>query len=130
MPDKSHVGMGAEHCPICLEAHNETVLLASRVNPRTRELDTPFEHGQHYHTGWSLCPEHAEMEKEYVALVAVNREPSPNDGPGEWDRTGENVHIRRDAWSKLFTLPPPEGPIGVISADAFEKIKEILHGDT
>jgi hypothetical protein len=96
---KSYVGMLVSVCPICGKLHDEEILLHKRfaeVLPRYTLRD------------YELCPEHAAMQIEYIALVETSNK--PGDGsmlkPSDAKPTGHYAHVRRTAASRLFNVPP------------------------
>lgn len=100
MTNKSHVGMGFSVCPICMKEHDEVVLLDTRL----RESLT-----DHMFMGWDLCPEHKEMEQEYIAFVEC-------EGGGdtitkiklhEAKRTGRIAHVRREVANNMLRANLP-----------------------
>lgn len=101
MTSKSHVGMGYDICPICGTKHNECVLLDKHLK-ETLERENQM--------AVALCPEHAAMRKEYIALVEVFNAPPSGDTlkPHEAQRTGQVAHIKRVAAKQIFNVPMPD----------------------
>lgn len=114
---KSYVGMSAHYCPICYKAHDEQVLLNTR-------LKDSFEDGTKYNLGWKLCPTHKAMEVEYIALVVVVKNERPT-GPEDAVPTGTYVHIRRSAWPNIFNTPAPKTPMAYCDQDTIDKLAKI-----
>ncbi len=100
MPEKSHVGMGHNVCPICGAKHNEVVLLDTRLRPTL----TPDEH-----LGYELCPDCAGRTGEYIALVAATTTVEAKEVKMEdAHRTGEIAWVRRTAAARIFNIAMPE----------------------
>lgn len=90
------VGMGHETCPICGVRHTETVLIHRQFGKVPKDSCT----------GLSLCPEHAAMTGEFLALVEAE---APTYGttlrPETAKRTGNIAHIKWDAADAIFNVP-------------------------
>lgn len=114
---KSHVGMGYQLCPICYEKHDKVVLL-------DRRLKDPLE--PESFTGFSLCPKHAAMQEEYVALVECsNSNVSGNLKPQDAKPTGAYAHIRRTVTDQVFNVPiPADIPFVYCEAGVIGKLKQ------
>jgi hypothetical protein len=104
MSDKSHVGMGFDLCPVCGAKHNEVVLLDRRLQDSLQRENF---------MGFSLCPEHAAMEAEYLALVEIKSggkssesRLKPEDVHNQ--RTGKVAHIRRTEVSHVLAVNIPD----------------------
>ena len=115
--NKSHVGLGCTSCPICGAEHSEVVLLNKRLRsslPRRQVIDI------------ALCPEHAAKVEEYAALVGIDTAKStqPYKPATVW-RTGEYVHIRRDAWPRIFNVPAPE-TFAYCDNETIEKLRQTM----
>lgn len=89
--EKSHVGMEYKICPVCHEKHDEVVLLDGRLKD-TLPLDMMM--------GYELCPKHAAMSEEYVALIEVTKD--PNQYPQSTQFTGATAHVRWEAADNIF----------------------------
>lgn len=111
--DKSHVGMGAHICPVCLEKHDEVVLLHRFLRPvlGTDEI-----------VGWELCPEHLQMYQDgYVALVEVENQPR---NLADAKRTGQIAHVRSEAWPHLFNVPLPPGGLCFVEKGTIDQLEK------
>ena len=118
MTDKSHVGMGFSVCPICGTKHDEVVLLDKHLQ-KTLERDNFM--------GYELCPEHAAMSVEYIALVECD-----NTGVGkslksaDANRTGQFAHVRRTAAKNILNVElPSDLPFVFAEVGVIETLKEI-----
>lgn len=113
-PDKSHVGMGHDLCPVCLKSTNETVLLDKRMRPT---LD------RYNFTGWSMCSEHQKMlDDGYVAIVETS---NPNPTLSNAVRTGQIAHIRKSVWPEIFNTSVPEQMLCFAPKEVLEFLKTI-----
>ena len=112
--EKSHVGMGYSICPVCCKKHNEVVLLDKRLQ-KSLNRDNFM--------GWELCPEHAELEEEYIALVEVRNGKERGMKLETADRTGNFAHVRRSAWEGVFKQPVPKVPLVFIEVGVLEKLQ-------
>lgn len=117
--NKSHVGMGAEICPVCGNAHSEAVLLHKQL----REV---FENGKTEFIGWNLCPVHERMKAEYVALVEVEEEPNGVNPIATAKRTGQIAHVRRIAYSKLFKGDLPPEVLAFVCIGVIDKLRGMV----
>ena len=106
MTEKSHVGMGQEYCPVCLEKTDEVVLLDKRLrNSLTNEN----------FMGFKMCHEHKRLYAEkYIAMVCIDEDKSPR--PFSLTtavRTGTIMHIRKEVYEKMFDIPAPENDFNI-----------------
>jgi hypothetical protein len=116
--EKSYVGMGHEVCLVCGTKHNEAVLLDRRLsNTLTRDMVT----------GNSLCDKCQALSEEYIAMVGVS-----NTGerrilkPEEAVRTGDIVHIRREAAARIFnTELDKDLPMVFVDTEVINRLKEM-----
>ena len=112
--DRSHVGMGVHVCPICLKEHDEVVLPDKRLRPTLERRNF---------MGWKLCDEHEKLwEEDYIALIECTNE-SP---PTSWEdvkRTGQIAHLRKEAWSNVFSGPIPNGPVVFAQQGVIEQLR-------
>ena len=114
--EKSHVGMGHYECPVCHVEHDEVVLLDKRMRKTLL---------RNMMMGYALCPQHAKMRDEYVALVEMSGD--PNDAGSGATFTGYTVHVRRTVAKRLFNVAIPDDTdwmaveVGVI--DALQKLQ-------
>lgn len=117
MTEKSHVGMGHEICPVCGNKRTETVLFDRRLKDTLEKENL---------TGVSLCPDHQKLADEgMIALVVTTSEPVDL-GNSFQLRTGDLVHIKREAWSNIFTSEPPTGYMGYIPPPVFDHLVSIF----
>lgn len=118
--ERSHMGMGMGHevCPICGTKHTETVLLDMKLRPVIKRDNL---------TGISLCPEHAAMATEYLALVEVNNDPARRGDtlkPHEAKRTGNIAHVRRTVIPHMFNMTVPDTtPFVYVDVGVIEKLR-------
>jgi hypothetical protein len=104
MSEKSHVSMERQLCLVCgAEYDTGAILLDRRLRA---SLD------RHTTTGWGLCPEHQRLfDDGFVALVecdpAKSGHPSSDDRlkPDQAYRTGRVLHLKRDAFARVFNVP-------------------------
>lgn len=123
--NKSYVGIGHNVCPVCGAEHGEVLLI-------DRRMEDTLEQGMF--TGFLLCPEHkAKFDEGYVALVAVNGEPpkGPLLDQYNWStktRTGEIVHIRREAFKQLFNIRIPDTlPMTWVEPEVVQRLKKMTN---
>jgi hypothetical protein len=123
MDDKSHVSMGFTLCPVCAFKNEcDTVLLDKRLKA-TLSRET--------FTGWKMCEAHEKLRNEYIALIGCDYDKSTKDARGNITlegayRTGDVVHIRRDAFRAIIKGHDDfEGDFMFIDPNAIEKLKEI-----
>jgi hypothetical protein len=111
MNDKSHVAMEAKVCPICTKQHQYDcgILL-------DRRLKQVFDSYKPTVTGWGLCEECFEKEKEYVAIIVCDEEKSNDTTLEGVYRTGECIWIRKTVWDKIF-IDQPIPPKGIAFMD-------------
>lgn len=109
----SHVGMGYKLCPACHEKHDETVLLHKRLrNTLPRES----------FMGYELCPKHAAMSEEYVALVEMTGDPKVRGT----QFTGNVAHVRWEAAARIFNIPMTrEHPWVFVEVGVIEKLQQL-----
>lgn len=114
---KSHVGTGYMVCPVCGEKHDEVVLLDRRLKD-SLEPESAL--------GWALCPAHARMKDEYVALVEVEEEPSGVNPLATAKRTGQIAHVRRIAYTKLFKGALPPDVMSFVGIGVIQKLQGLM----
>jgi hypothetical protein len=103
MSGKSHVSMERHICLICTAEYDTgAILLHRQLRPRLEKYTV---------TGWGLCPEHQRLfDDGFVALVECDpaRSGTPAAGevvdPGRARRTGRVAHLKREVFSKLFSV--------------------------
>lgn len=98
---KSHAGIGFHLCPICGIKHDEVVLLDKRLQP-TLEREN--------FVGFKMCAPHQALhEQGYIALVGA--EPGGGNTVNTAKRTGQIMHIKREAFPSIFDCPVPDTPM-------------------
>lgn len=113
MDEKSHVGMGYHLCPVCGQEHDEVVLLDKRLKKSLSRRQC---------VGWKLCPQDRKKRYEgYIALIEVNNQPQRLE---DADRTGNIVHVRREAWARVFNVPEPVGDFAFVEAGTIALLRE------
>ena len=122
--DKHLVAMEQAQCPVCGVLHATGVLLQSRdiTHPKLERV---------YTTHFGLCPQHKALEAEYIALLELKREPTPeeNNLRGTWDlRTGQLLHVRRSVFARMFNTPMPEGPLCFMQVGVIARIEAMMKG--
>lgn len=119
MSEKSHVGMGYDLCPVCGKKHGESVLLDKRLQ-NTLERET--------FTGWNLCPEHQKLfEQGFLALVAVEENPTGDNPLVTAKRTGVVMHIKREVADDIFNINlPPNIPMTWVEPEVIDKINQMM----
>lgn len=98
--DKSFVGMGFYACPICGSKHSESVLINRRLsNTLTKDM----------FLGWDICSQDkALFDQGYIALVGCNQKTNASTVKmEEANRTGELIHIKKEAFKNLFNEVSP-----------------------
>lgn len=103
MNDKSHVGMGFYICPVTGQKHSEVVLLNTRVDRKTNQLEQTL--GRDNFLGWVLSPENQKLADDgYIALVGIDPEKSLEHPmtPANVYRLGRHAHLRREAAERIF----------------------------
>ena len=108
MNDKSHVSLEQHVCLVCgTRFDTGTILLDKRLRPSME---------RHTATGWGLCPEHQKLSDDgFVALVECDPQRSGVSGgvarmkPEQAYRTGRLVHIKREAFAQVFSVPIADG---------------------
>ncbi|SAI73120.1 Uncharacterised protein [Bordetella ansorpii] len=108
MNDKSHVSMEQHVCLVCGQAFETGSLL---LDKRLRASLKP-----HTVTGWGLCAEHQKLfDDGFVALVECDpaRSGNPSAGraiqPEQAYRTGRIAHLKRQAFTQVFSVPSADG---------------------
>lgn len=113
--DKSYVTLEQQICPCCGKTHDTGAIL---MDMRVRKT---FE--RHTVTGWSLCSECTAKNKEgYINLVVCDINKGSGVNPDQVWRTGEIIHIKREAFGRIFNCAAPKS-FAWIDIDSAEKIK-------
>lgn len=103
---KSHVTMLKAHCPACGVEHSVGVGLHKRLRPVLERETT---------TGWELCLKCAEaIASGYSLLIVCDPSKSKLEANGTMRasgayRTGELLHVKNEAWGRIFNVPHPVG---------------------
>lgn len=127
---KSYVSMEQHVCPVCGESFDTGVILMDRRLRDSME--------RHTATGFELCDACKKLKEQgYVALVESDPEKSnvyyendqPHTKPQDAYRTGRVMHMRRQAFDRIFNIPVPEKMVCFIEPEVFEKIKAIVPED-
>jgi len=102
--NKSYVTLEQNVCLVCGKLFDTGSLLFDR------RLRDQFEHKTT--TGWSLCPSDQEKKDQgYIALIGCKNAGIANGATlklQDADRTGTIIHIKTDAFRKVFNIPAPE----------------------
>jgi hypothetical protein len=126
MSEKSHVSMERCVCLVCgTEYDTGAILLDKRLRA---SLDS------YTITGWGLCPEHQRLfDDGFVALVecdpAKSGHPSSADRlkPEQACRTGRVMHLKRDAFARVFNVPiDAQLPFVFAEPGVIEKLQAML----
>lgn len=118
---KSHVTLQRELCLVCGKEYDTgAILLDRRLQPKFDMYTT---------TGYGLCNEDkSKYEAGFIALVVVDKNKSIGSGDGKMKmedahRTGEVIHIKKDALLRLFPQPV-NTPMIFIEEEVATKIKK------
>jgi hypothetical protein len=108
MTDKSYVTLEQHRCTVCSKTYDTGNLLLDK------RLRATFD--RHTVTGFGLCPECEAKRAGYIAMIGCDPTRTPagtHVKPGEVYRTGRVLHIKREAWPRIFgpKLPMPEDGI-------------------
>ena len=115
MNDKA-IQMATKQCPVCGHIHkyNTEVLIHKRLGDITNTF-----------TGKGLCEEHSKLHEDgYIALVVIVN--SPTEGTEilkqeDADRTGQIIHMKREAFRDICNTPLDEElPMVFINEDLAE----------
>lgn len=109
--DKSYVTLEQNVCAVCQIAFNTGAILLDKG------LKERFD--MHTLTGHSLCPEHQKLADDgYIALVVVsNSQTSSNLKPKDATPTGEFMHIKVEAFKKLFNTEVDTSKVPMVYAE-------------
>jgi hypothetical protein len=115
--DKSHVSMEQKVCVVCGKRYDTGAILLDRRLRDSME--------RHTVTGWGMCEEHEAMRADgYVALIGAN--PGSDEEtiqPGEADRTGALVHLKREKFDEIFNVPCPDGMVCFVDPQVIEMFR-------
>jgi hypothetical protein len=125
--EKSYVTVEQYACPVCGKTFDSgNLLLDKRMRDRFEMKTT---------TGFVLCPEHERMKNDgYVALVECDEKRSKmttdvngNTSVKQEDayRTGRLMHVRAEAFKRIFNVPVPKGMIVFIEPEVFDKLQPL-----
>jgi hypothetical protein len=124
--DKSFVSLEQRLCVVCGATFDTgNVLLDRRLRARMPHHTT---------TGWGLCPEHRRLDSEgFVALVECDprrsgaRSVAGRLQPDQAFRTGRLVHIRRDAFARVFDVPiAADQTVVFVEPGVIERLQSML----
>lgn len=114
---KSHVGTGHSVCPICGIKHDEVLLLDKRLKDTLEPSNF---------MGFALCPEHAAMQEEYLALVECSNTGGAALKPQDAKRTGKICHVRRTAAARIFNVDLPKDlPLVFVEVGVISRLEEM-----
>lgn len=120
---KSYVSMEQHVCVVCGKAYDTGSILINKRLRNSLERTTV--------TGMGMCPEHQRLRDEgYIAVVACDEKKSEKnpDGtlkPEKACRTGDVAHVKREAFSRIFNVPAPDGGVMFCEPQVIEILKEI-----
>lgn len=120
--EKSHVTMEQHVCVVCCKTFDTGAVLLDK------RLRAVFD--RHTTTGMGLCPEDTKKREDgYVALIGVRNAGDRNTDKylrqDEADRTGEVIHIKREAFDKILNAPAPEQGVAFVDAEVIEYLKRL-----
>ena len=119
--EKSYVTMEQKICPVCGITFDTNAILMDK------RLMNVFD--MHTITGYEFCPDCEGKRKEgYVALIVI-KTPSTTTSENrvmmeDACRTGEIVHVKRDALKTILNVPP-EDDIMFIDTELYDYFKKI-----
>lgn len=116
---KSHVSMEQAVCVVCGKVYDTGAILFDRRLKESLESHTVT------HVGGFCDPCKKLKEEGYIAIVGAIEPPNAGDTiqPGEADRTGDVVHVRESAWSKIFNCSVPQGGVSFAPPEVIELLK-------
>lgn len=124
MSEKSHVSMEQNVCVVCGKQFDTGAILLDKRMRATLE--------RHTVTGMGMCPEHkAKADEGYVALIECDpaksevRAGGKTADPGKVWRTGNVVHLRREAWERIFDVPVPEKMVSFVEPDVVAMLERM-----
>jgi hypothetical protein len=114
MANMSFVPPEQRVCPVCGKTF------------ATRHLRPSFE--RYTVTDYDLCPEHAAMQQEFVALAGCDPTRSTFDGDrvkefGDVHRTGRFAHVRRTEWASIFGETPCPAAMAFVEDALIDKLE-------
>jgi hypothetical protein len=124
MSEKSHVSMEQKMCPVCGKVEDSGSILLDRRLKQSME--------QHTVTGYALCKLHQKLKDEGYMFLVVCDETKSNINSNNIKmedayRTGEIIQIKRDVFSKMFTVPIDDVRDFVFcSTELRDKLKEVV----
>lgn len=117
--DKSYVTMEQHQCPICLSIFDTGAIL---MDKRLRDR---FE--MHTLTGHSPCAKCQEqLDQDFVALIETADTKKNGMVPMDVPRSGNLVFMKREAFNRIFNVPPPDAdklPMVFIEPGVIEQLK-------
>jgi hypothetical protein len=123
MADKSYVTLEQNLCVVCLtDFDTGTLLLDKRMKPRFEKFTR---------TGWGMCPAcQKKRDDGYIALIECDPAKTKVSGDRIKDnsdayRTGNIVHIKREAFEKVFTMAVPEKMVAYVEPAVIEMLKKM-----
>lgn len=127
MSEKSHVSMEQHVCVVCGKQYDTGTILLDKRMRATLE--------RHTVTGMGMCPEHAaKREQGYVALIECDPKKSDVSGstarPDKVWRTGNVVHLRREAWENVFDVPVPDNMVAFVEPDVVAMLERMSKEST
>ena len=124
--DKSYVTLEQHLCEVCAHPYDTgSLLLDSRLRKRFKHHTITAQKG--------LCATcGARAAEGYIAMVVVSNDHYNSTlKQSDANRTGEIIHVKRDAWTRLFNVPAPDSklPLVFIDTEAAEKIHSLIPRD-
>ena len=113
----SFVAQELAQCPVCGITHTTGIL----IHKRMRDIKDQVTHQ-------ALCPKDQEhLDNGFIALIEVNNlKDKETLKPGEADRTGVVMHLKRTAAEEIFNKGVED--IMFITPEVTEMLKEISNG--
>ena len=72
-----------------------------------------------------MCEDCLALKRDgYIALVGADPDKGDNT-PGGAHRTGEILHMKREAFDKIFNVPAPEGGLCFVEPAVVEQLKQM-----
>ena len=112
---KSYVTLEQKRCLICDKAFDTGSLLLDK------RLQERFE--MHTVTGLGICPTCDKVG--YIALIECEPEKSTE---GSIWRTGGIVHVKKEAWGKIFNTDAPKCGFAFVGPDTIQRLKVLMEG--
>lgn len=118
--DKSFVSLENAACPVCCRKHQTGNLLLDRRLRPSMERDTC--------THWAFCPECAKLRDDgYIALVAADEKKSNAMTVAEAWRIGTIMHVKAEAWRKIFNCPAPKQGLAFVEPKVIEMLQSKMN---